>query len=196
MTRRTIHVLGGAVAVVLAAGLASAHVTPPVVLISDRDAAVRLLSGARKFFVREVRLTDAEREAIEKQTGWSPQEDFYRFYLGRDEAGQLVASAIFLTEYTMHGPVRVGVGLDPAGKVRDAVVMELSEETYPWLKPLLDQNFTRQYAGLDRTSTFGLSGSASGPGVHQMGQFYAQVVGGIVHRGVILYDQTILKRPS
>jgi len=38
------------------AGPALAHLTPPVVLVSDRDAVQSLLSGARRFFVRDVRL--------------------------------------------------------------------------------------------------------------------------------------------
>src|SRR5436853_270877 len=64
---------------------ASAHVAPPIVLASDRDAITTLLPGARRHFVHEVRLTDEERQAIQMQSGWRPEEDFYRFYIGRDE---------------------------------------------------------------------------------------------------------------
>ena len=50
---------------------ASAHVTPPIVLASDRDAITTLLPGARRHFVHEVRLTDEERQAIQMQSGWA-----------------------------------------------------------------------------------------------------------------------------
>src|SRR5581483_11708856 len=103
------------------------------------DALLGLLQGARKFFVREVRLSDAERAAIRRTSGWSPDEDFYRFYLGRDADGRLVAAAVFVTDFTIHGPVRVAVALGPDGRVRGATVVEVTEETYPWVKPLIDQ---------------------------------------------------------
>src|SRR2546426_4881295 len=136
---------------------ARAHITPPVVLVSDRDAVVALLSGAQRFFVREVRLSPAEQAAIKQQTGWIPDEDFYRFYLGRDAQGRLVGATIFVTEFTIHGPVRVAVSLGPDGKVRGAQVVELTEETYPWVKPLIDLDFARDYAGPDSRGHFHLS---------------------------------------
>ena len=104
-----------------------AHMTPPVVLLSEQDAVRGMTGGASKFFVREVRLTPAERGAIRQQWGWQPDDDLYRFYLGRNDAGELVAAVIFLTEFTIHGPVRVAVGLHPDGTVKDAQVMELTE---------------------------------------------------------------------
>ena len=55
-----------AVLVTLAlAGPTLAHITPPVVLASDRDALTALLAGARRFFVREVRLSAAQRDAAQ-----------------------------------------------------------------------------------------------------------------------------------
>jgi hypothetical protein len=180
MTRRARSAAGLA----LAAGL----------LAADRDAIAGLLSCAKRFFVREVRLSPEERKTIQERWGWNAQEEFYRFYMGREDQGKLVAAAVFVTEVTTHGPVRVAVGLEPDGKARGATVVELSEETYPRVEPLLDRNFTRQYAGRDAGSPFGLSGSEAGPGVNQMGQFYGQVVASLIQRGAILYDVAVLKR--
>ncbi|HWP35294.1 MAG TPA: hypothetical protein VNM66_06840 [Thermodesulfobacteriota bacterium] len=106
---------------------AATHITPPVILASERDVVLTLLAGARRFFVREVRLSPEQRQAIAPHWGWTPQEGFYRFCIGQDEAGRLVTSALFLTEYTIHGPVRGAVGLTPEAKERGAVVVELSE---------------------------------------------------------------------
>src|SRR5205085_6071593 len=128
---------------------ALAHVTPPVVLASDRDAITTLLPGARRHFVHEVRLTEEERQAVQKESGWRPEEDFYRFYIGRDEQLHDLGAVAFLTEYTIHGPVRVAVGLAPDGKVTGARVVELTEETYPWVKGLIDRSFLQTFNGRD-----------------------------------------------
>jgi hypothetical protein len=177
-------------ATLLAVAPAAAHITPPVLLLSDRDALASLLSGARRFFVREVRLSPAERQAIRKETGWSPDEDFYRFYIGRDADGRLVAAATFVTEFTVHGPVRVAVALAPDGTVRGATVVELTEETYTWVKPLIDQNLTRAWVGKDGHATF----AAAARGGDSMGEFYGQVIGSLVQRAALLFEVGVLKR--
>lgn len=171
-----------------------AHMTPPVVLLSEQDAVRGMTGGASKFFVREVRLTAAERGAIRQQWGWQPEDELYRFYLGRNETEQLVAAVIFLTEFTIHGPVRVAVGLHPDGTVKDAQVMELTEETFPWLKPLLDQRFTQHYAGRDSRGNFSLSGHFSGAQMESMPHFYGQIVASLMQRATILFEVTVLKR--
>ena len=63
-----------------------AHITPPVVLLSEQDAVRSMTGGATKFFVREVRLTAEERGTIRQQWGWQAEDELYRFYLGRDAA--------------------------------------------------------------------------------------------------------------
>ena len=167
-----------------AASSALAHVTPPVVLVSDRDAVAGLLAGARRYFVHEVRLSPEQRQAVRQRSGWSPDEAFYRFYLGRDEQGHLVGAMLFLTDYTVHGPVRVAVGLGPDGKVRGATVVELTEETYPWIKPLIDRDFTRDYVGLDSRGTFAIKRASR----ESMGQFYGQIVASLIQRAALLYE--------
>jgi hypothetical protein len=179
-----------ALVILAVAAPAPAHITPPVVLASDRDAVAGLLSGARRFFVREVRLTPAERQMIRQQTGWSADEDFYRFYIGRDEQGRVVAATVFLTEFTIHGPVRVAVALGPDGKVKGATVVELTEETYPWVKPLLDREFTREYVGRDARGTF----TVSAGGGDSMAQFYGQIIASLIQRAAMLYEVGVIKR--
>jgi hypothetical protein len=181
------------VVLVAAAAPALAHITPPVVLVSDRDAVLAMLGGARRFFVREIRLSAQERDAIRSEWGWAPAEDFYRFYLGRDEQGRLVGATIFMTEVTIHGPVRVAVGVGPDGRLRGASVVELTEETYPWVKPLIDGHFTREYVGRDSHAAFGLAERAAA-GLNTMSQFYGQVVTSLMQRALILYDVGVQRR--
>lgn len=182
------------VVVALAAGAALAHITPPVVLVSDRDAVAGLLPGARRFYVREVRLSADDRQAIQKQWRWTPEEDFYRFYLGRDAEGRLVSASVFVTEFTVHGPVRVAVGLAPDGTVKGVTVVEVSEETQYWVRPLIARDFARDYVGQGSAGRFGVGERITKAGLDPMPQFYAQVIAGLVQRAAILYDVGILKR--
>jgi len=185
------------VALVLAlalAGPALAHLTPPVVLVSDRDAVLSLLSGARRFFVREIRLSAQEQVAIKQASGWTPEEDFYRFYVGRDEQGRLVGALVFVGDATIHGSVRVAVALGPDGKVRGATVVELTEETYPWLKPLIDEQFTRDWVGHDSQSRFVLSDRLARVRSNSMTQFYGEIVASLVQRGTLLYTHGMARQ--
>jgi len=175
-------------------GSVLAHITPPVVLLSEQDAVRGMTGGATKFFVREVRLTAEERETIRRQWGWKAEDEVYRFYIGRDAAGQLVAGVIFLTEFTIHGPVRVAVGLHPDGTVKDAKVIELTEETLPWLQLLLDQNLTQDYLGRNSHGNFALSGRFDVSQVESMPHFYGQIVASLIQRAAILFEVTVLKR--
>jgi hypothetical protein len=175
----------------LAAGPALAHITPPVTLASDRDAVATLLPGAKRYFVREVRLTRADRESVQQKTGWSPDEDFYRFYLGRDEQGREVGAVAFLSDYTIHGPVRVAVGLTPDGRVRAAKVVEVTEETYPWVKSLLDQGFLSDLQGRDpRAALRTTAGKGS------MARFFGEVILGLTQRAAVLYEVAGSRPPS
>ena len=189
MTHRAIAVSALALLLV-AVGTAVAHITPPVILVSDREAIASMLGGARRFFVREVRLSAAERQAVQKETGWNPDADFYRFYIGRDEQGKLVGATVFLTEYTIHGPVRVAVALGPDGKVKGAMVVELTEETYAWVKPLIDRDFTRAYIGRDGHGMF----ATSAGGDTSMPRFYGDIVAGLIQRAALLFEVGVVKR--
>ena len=195
MTRTMTGRISAAAAVIaLSAGVALAHITPPVVLVSDRDVLLALLAGAQRFFVREIRLSGPERASIKQRMGFAPDEDFYRFYLGRDAGGRLVAATIFVTEFTLHGPVRVAVALGPDGRVRGATVVELTEETYPWVRPLLDQGFTRDYVGRDSRARFGLSDRITKAHLDSMPRFYGEIIASLIQRATLLFEVGVLKR--
>jgi hypothetical protein len=183
-------------AALLGAGVARAHVTPPVRLASDRDAVARLLAGARELSVREVRLSKAERASVERRTGRSPDEDLQRFHLGRDADGRLVGAVVFVTEYTMHGPIRMAVGLDPHGRVTGAGVVELSEETYPWVRPLLEHDLLREYVGEDARSQFAPSDRVERAVTGAMPRFYARVLASLVRRAALLFEVGMLERAA
>ena len=120
--------------------------------------------------------------------------DFYRFYLGRDAEGRLVAAMVFITEYTVHGPVRVAVALAPDGKVKGATVVEVTEETLAWIQPPIEQDFTRDYVGQDSRGAFALSERFAKPRLETMPQFYATMIGGLLRRAAIVYDVGIKQK--
>jgi hypothetical protein len=177
----------------LAAGAAWAHLTPPVVLVSERDALASQLGGAKKLSLREVSLTPEERKAIQAAYGWRAQDDVHAFYMGRDDAGKLLGASIFMTEATMHGIVRVAVGFTPDGRVKGADVVEVAEEIYAHMKPLMDRSFTKRYAGLGIRSSFEPPAATAG-GADAMAQHYDSIVSRMVQRAVILYDVCVAKR--
>ena len=174
--------------------IALAHITPPVVLTSDRDAIIDLLGEVQKVFLREVRLSSAERQLIRQRWHWKSEEDFYRFYLNRDRQGTLLTAVIFLTQFSIHGPIKVAVGLQPDGKIKSARVVELTEETFYWLKPVLDQGLPRDFVGLDSRDSFTLTGRFTPTRLGNMPRFYARIVASLMQRATILYEVTFLKR--
>jgi hypothetical protein len=188
------HVVTALALTLALASPALAHLTPPVVLVSDRDAVVSLLSGARRFYVREVRLSDKEKAAMKQASGWTPEEDFYRFYVGRNDQGRMVGSLVFISDVTIHGTVRVATAFGPDGKVRGASVVELTEETYSWVKPLIDGHFTQDWVGQDSQSRFALPDRLANVRSNSMTQFYGEVVANLVRRAALLYEYGM--RPS
>lgn len=171
----------------------NAHVTPTVVTGSDREIIQALAAGANKFSVREVTLTGAERGTIKQKYGWRAGEPFYRYYMGRDDSGKLVSAVMFMTDYTMHGPVRVAVGLDATGKVRDAKIVEVSEEVYHWVSQLMKGPFMQRYIGQDSSGDFRVAAQNTKT-KEDMTLFYSQVVAGLIQQGVVLFDTTYLQR--
>src|SRR3989475_8579236 len=97
-----------------------------------------------------------------------------------------------LFPYTTLFRSRVAVSLGPDGKVRGAAVVELTEETYPWVKPLIDLDFARDYAGQDSRGHFHLSGRLGR--LEAMPQFYGQVISGLIQRAALLFELGVLRR--
>ena len=184
---RMLHAL--AVCSLIAFG-ARAHTTPPVRLATERETATRLIGAAARYFLREVRPSAGERATIHQRTGWNADAGRYRVYVGRTADGAVLASAVFLTDFTVHGPVRVGVALAPDGKVKGAAVIEVSEEAYAWVKPLLDRGFLERFAGTDGNSAPAAAEAAG----NAMQRFYARVIAGLVVRAAVLYEVAVRAR--
>jgi hypothetical protein len=112
-----------------------AHVTPNVVLVRRGDFVKESLPGATKFF--EKTLGAPAVAAVRAETGWTPSGEDAKVYVGREDAGRLLGSVVFLWIPSQHGPLALGVAFDPVGKIRRATVLEVGTEPLAWVRPLL-----------------------------------------------------------
>jgi hypothetical protein len=69
--------------------------------------------------------------------------------------------------------------------------VEVTEETYSFVKPLLDSGFLRRFVGTD-----GANAAKTVPATENaMTRFYAGVIAGVVRRAATLYEVAISKAP-
>lgn len=112
-------------------------------LVTYKDAARRMLTGAKKATKLDVTPTDDEKAKI-KSMGVDADAT-YSFLVGRSEDGTMSAAGLVVDQAGKEGPMRVGVALDPAtGKVREAFVMRFEEERG---KPVKEASFLNQFKG-------------------------------------------------
>ena len=174
------------------AGSARAHVSPPVVLASEAQV-LKDMAGAEVGAVKKVRLDPAQREALREGCGCRASDVSYRAYVA-PAASAGAAAVVFVTEPTQHGPVRMAVALDHEGRVSAARVIEVTEESLPWVKPLIDQDLPGDYVGRRRGDDFGISERFEKMRLESMRRFYAQVVSGLIRRAAAVYDVALRPR--
>jgi len=160
---------------------AFAHVTPNVELVERGVFIRKALPGASQFFEKNLDLGDVDRAAIRQATGWSPSMDDAKVYVGRDEAGALTGTAVFVWTPSQHGPVSVGVAFDPVGAILRATVTEVGSEPLSWIKPLLDGGGMAAFEGLALDQ--GPDPSRVAPEVQaKMSRYYAEIIAQGVQR--------------
>jgi len=121
----------------LCASAALAHVTPNVELVRRGDFVKQSLPGAAHFFEEQLMLSGPDGAAIRKATGWTPTEEEVKIYVGRDGAGRVAGTVIFLWIASEHGPVGIGVAFDERGVILRAAVTDVGTEPLAWVRPLL-----------------------------------------------------------
>jgi hypothetical protein len=73
-------------------------------------------------------------------------------------------------------------------------VVEVTEETLSWIKPLIDQDLARDFVGQDSRGAFSLPERLAKARLEAMPQFYATVIGGLLRRAAILYEVGIKQK--
>jgi hypothetical protein len=186
-------VLGVGVAMATLAGPALAHVSPPVVLSTEAEALRAMTGSAEAVEVRKVRLDAAQRRALRQACACKANEAFYRAYVAGSGGGP-AAAVVFLSEPTQHGPIRMAVALDREGRVTAARVLEATEESLTWVKPLVDEGLPGDYVGRRRGDDFGISERFEKMRLESMRRFYARVVSSLIGRAAALYDVALRPR--
>jgi hypothetical protein len=165
----------------MAAVPALAHVTPNVELLKRGEFVKQSLPAASRFFEQELALDRADRAAIKARLRWTPSAEDVKVYLGRDDQGRLVGSAIFVWVPSEHGPVGVAVAFDPSGKVLQAAVTDVGSEPLAWVRPLLQGGGMAAFAGLPLDAAPD-PGKVAPEVTGAMSRYYAEVVAGGVAR--------------
>jgi hypothetical protein len=175
------------------AGPALAHVSPPVVLATEAETLRAMTGKAEGVVVQKVKLDAEQREALGEGCGCKATEASYRAYVAGGDGGG-AAAVVFLSEPTQHGPIRVAVALDREGRVTAARVLEVTEESLQWVKPLIDEDLPGDYVGRKSGDDFGISERFEKMRLESMRRFYARLVSGLIGRAAAVYDVALRPR--
>lgn len=163
-----------------------AHVTPNLKLLSTKESVSRLLPQGR-LFLKNVDLTSDHVSRLKSQGNWHSNETHYKFFVVRDDNGKLVRTAVFVTEFTRHGPLVVAVGLDGEGKVVEALLTDIQTEPMEWVGPLLRRHYMRDFRGKDSSLPLTLTSKWTN-GTSGLTQSYALFIANAVKRSAQLFD--------
>jgi len=159
----------------LVSGALFGHVTPNVQLVRRGDFIKRHLRAAVTFAEKTLMIGGPDMNAIKRSTGWTPSEEDAKIYVGRDVAGNLVGSVAFVWMPSEHGPVGIGVAFDPEGTIIAADVTDVGTEPLAWVRPLLELDGMKTFAGLSLDHA--LAAAAIAPGAAgRMNRYYAEVI--------------------
>ena len=163
-------------AVALAAAVpALAHVTPNVELVKKGEFIRESLPGAAHFFEESLALSADDRAAVRRATGWEPNEEDAKVYVGRDGGGRRVGTVVLLWVPSQHGPIGVAAAFEPDGRLHRAAVTDAGSEPLAWVRPLVDAGGLAALDGLPldaRPDPAKIAPQVAG----RMNRYYAEVV--------------------
>lgn len=191
--KKIAFVLSVSAGLAVAPGSALAHVSPPVVLVSEADTLKAMTGLSEPPAVRKVKLDATQRQALGQGCGCRASDVSYRAWVAGPE-GAKAAAVVFVSEHTQHGPIRMAVALDRDGRVTSARVLEVTEESLLWVKPLIDQDLPADYVGRRSGDDFGISERFEKMRLESMRRFYARVVSSLIGRAAVLYDVALRPR--
>ena len=171
----------------LALLMGARHPTPTLVLVKQTDLIRTTLEGAKQFYVRKVTIGKDDLARIRQRVDFSPEDPDLSFYLGKTGEGKLVGVVLFPQVNTMHGPLEVGLTLNPDGSVASAVVTKASVETKPWVEEAVATGLLKRFQGMrygdDVKRALGQQSGQMG----QMPSWEAGVIAAAVQQGLVLH---------
>lgn len=135
--------------VALVAGM-STWASPALAIkyMSIKDAVIRFVPAGDKAVKVSKRLTGAHKKRIARDYGWTPSEETYTFYAGKNGSGERSAFVFIQAEVFGTCFHKYAVGMKPDGEVIDTVIVELS---CPRATPTNKKTFLKQYRGKTHT---------------------------------------------
>lgn len=173
--------------VVLSAALlfGASHPSPTVVLVPQTDAIRTALPSAKQYFVRTVTIGQDDLAKIRKDIDYSPQDPEFKFYLGKREDGSPAGVVLFPQVNTLHGPLEVGLSLNPDGSVASAVVTKATVESKPWVLDAVKNGLMKRFQGAKYGDDLG--GLVKDVTGSSMTKWQAQVIATAVYDGLVLH---------
>lgn len=171
------------------------HPTPTVVLVKQADLIRQALDGADQYFVRKVTIGKDKLSRIRREVEFSPEDPDVKFYLGKTAEGTLEGVVSFPQVNTMHGPIEIGLTMNPDGTVASAVVTKATVETKPWVEEAVAAGALQRFEGLSYGDDVKRALGQLSPGrIGRMPYWEAEVIAAAVEQGLVLYhvlyDQT------
>jgi hypothetical protein len=166
---------------------ATAHPTPKVVLVKHADFIRQSISGAKQYFVRTVRIGKQDLAAIQQAGDFRPADPDVQFFLGQGEGGAPVGVALFQQVDTPHGPIEVGLTLDPDGRVAHTVVTTATVETKPWVQEAIAAGLMDKFVGMRQGDDPRKALQAVGGKLGGMPEYMGELIATAVGRGLVMY---------
>ena len=166
--------------------IALAHVSPNVKLVTTREAVSQLLPSG-KLFLKQVQLNNSQMQKLKSSGNWNSHETNYRFFVSRDKNNSIQRAAVFITEFTRHGPIVVAVSLDSTGKVVNAMVTDIQVEPLEWVGPLIRSDFLKEFRGKGSEMSLNLQ-SKSLEQTSPITRSFAHIIANAVKRSAQLYQ--------
>lgn len=183
MTR--LSLIPAALAATLFTTALQAHVTPVVVLRKQAEVIRAALPGAVEFFVTNATIGRAELQAINQQAHFTPTSNVVKFFSGRSASGQVVGTVIFEQISTQHGPIEVGVMIDPQGAVGSVMVTRATVELKPSIRAVEQSGALQRLRGLELDAA-GHGRLSDDAGLRGMTGYVADAIANAVRRALVL----------
>lgn len=175
----------------LAAGVlavALPHITPTVTLVKHADAIKQAMGGAAHYFARTVDIGRNDLTSIRREASYTPDQEKVRFYYGTDAAGKLTGVMLFPEVNTQHGPLEVGLAVDPRGIVLKVIATKATVESKLWVEKMVTSGYLDQFTGLHvGDDAKQVLSHASKQELGAMPYFTAEIATLAVQHGMVLY---------
>ncbi len=144
------------------------------------------LPGAVNFFVTDATIGRSELREIADRARYTPASDVVKFFSGRSASGQVVGTVVFPQIDTQHGPIEVGVMIDPHGAIGAVMVTRATVELKASIRAVEQSGALQRLRGLD-VNAAGIRLSADA-GLGGMAGYVADAIATAARRGLVLYQ--------